>query len=230
MPFTEAGKRAISEAGVFVPDLGSPGEATPEGVHPEVYRAVTSINRSFEAAGLPHRVEHTTKAAVDKLGNVAHWFDPEAKGRGGVDIGQAELDYLLEMAGWLDYMRRRTDDAEALHADSDPTNKPGREAEALALTIGRMVDEKDRAYGGAADKGPAYLALLCPEGIKPEQYHRVPTCLFVFNKLARYMTQPDAFGEDPLADAIGYLILAMLRRRRAAAYGVPQVPCPPGSP
>jgi hypothetical protein len=73
--------------------------------------------------------------------------------------------------------------------------------------IGRLVDQKNVAYGGAVGKAGAFLQLLYPDGIKPEQYGDLLALVRVFDKQMRIATAKDALGENPWRDIAGYGVL-----------------------
>lgn len=85
----------------------------------------------------------------------------------------------------------------------------------LGLEIGQLVDKKNAAYGDSHAKSAAFLRLLYPNGITPENYEHALAIIRVFDKLSRLATNNDPFGENPWQDIAGYSMLA-LRRSPAA--------------
>lgn len=83
--------------------------------------------------------------------------------------------------------------------------------EGVGREIGQLVDEKQAAYGDSFGKAGAFLKLLWPEGVQPDQYNDLLTVVRVFDKLMRVATAKDAFGESPYRDIAGYGILAAKR-------------------
>lgn len=79
--------------------------------------------------------------------------------------------------------------------------------EDLASEIGRLVDEKNRAYGDAFNKTGDFLKILYPNGIAPHQYVDALGIVRVFDKMMRIATDKDALGENPWRDIAGYGIL-----------------------
>lgn len=73
--------------------------------------------------------------------------------------------------------------------------------------IGKLVDEKNEAYGDAFSKCGEFLKLLYPEGIKPEQYTDALCLVRIFDKQMRIANRKEAFGESPYNDITGYGIL-----------------------
>lgn len=70
-----------------------------------------------------------------------------------------------------------------------------------------LVAEKNLAYGSSFEKTEAFLRLLYPEGIRPDQYADLGLQFRVFDKQMRIATKKDAFGESPWADVSGYGLL-----------------------
>jgi hypothetical protein len=79
--------------------------------------------------------------------------------------------------------------------------------EELATAIGALVDEKDKAYGSAWKAVAAFLKLLYPDGIKPEQYQDAMLLVRIFDKQMRIAHNAGAFGESPYRDIAGYGLL-----------------------
>jgi len=84
--------------------------------------------------------------------------------------------------------------------------RPGK-YEHIGTEIGRLVDEKNRAYGDAFNKAGDFLKIIYPNGVKPEQYDDMLAIVRVFDKLMRIAHQKEAFGENPWRDIAGYGIL-----------------------
>mgnify|MGYP001490986316 FL=1 len=79
--------------------------------------------------------------------------------------------------------------------------------EQIARRIGRLVDEKNKAYGDAFHRSGEFLKILYPNGITPEQYGDMLAIVRVFDKLMRIANRKNAFGENPWNDVAGYGIL-----------------------
>lgn len=82
------------------------------------------------------------------------------------------------------------------------------EFELIAEEIGKLVTEKNKAYGNAFFECSEFLKLLYPNGINPENYGDMLFVCRVFDKLKRIATNKNAFSEDPYKDIIGYGLLA----------------------
>jgi hypothetical protein len=81
--------------------------------------------------------------------------------------------------------------------------------EEIGIFIGKIVAQKNAAYGNSFAIAPQMLQHLYPEGVKPEQYRDVLTIVRVIDKLKRIATDRDALGENPWMDIAGYAILAI---------------------
>lgn len=79
--------------------------------------------------------------------------------------------------------------------------------ERVGKEVGRLVTEKNQAYGDSFAKSGEFLKLLYPDGIKPEQYSDMLCLVRIFDKQKRIATKKDAFGESPYRDIVGYGIL-----------------------
>ena len=78
---------------------------------------------------------------------------------------------------------------------------------ALGKSIGELVQSKNASYGDSFSNSGKILAILYPNGVKPEQYTDMLTVVRILDKLARVATRKDAFGESPFKDIAGYGIL-----------------------
>lgn len=81
--------------------------------------------------------------------------------------------------------------------------------EKIASEIGRLVEEKNLAYGSSFLKSEKILKILYPDGIKPDQYRDMLAITRIVDKLFRIATRKDAFGESPFKDIAGYGILGV---------------------
>ncbi len=97
-----------------------------------------------------------------------------------------------------------TTSADFLIPKSSP--HPGKYEE-IGAEIGRLVDEKNKAYGDSFAKCPQYLLLLYPHGIRPDQYQDMLALVRDFDKNMRIATNKSAFNEEPWKDKAGYAIL-----------------------
>lgn len=81
--------------------------------------------------------------------------------------------------------------------------------EEQAEAIGKLVAEKNAAYGSAFAEAHHILKVLYPNGISPEQYTDALAVIRVIDKLFRIANKKDAFGESPWRDIAGYAILGV---------------------
>lgn len=89
-----------------------------------------------------------------------------------------------------------------------------------AADIGDLTAQKNEAYGASFATAGDALRLLAPDGLRPDQYGAALLVARIWDKLGRLMTDPTAFGEDPLRDIAGYGLVGTvdaIERRQAAA-------------
>lgn len=79
----------------------------------------------------------------------------------------------------------------------------------IAEEIGKLVQEKNEAYGNSFSECHKILSVLYPNGIQPEQYTDALAIIRVIDKLFRIATDKDAFGESPWRDIAGYSLLGI---------------------
>ena len=80
--------------------------------------------------------------------------------------------------------------------------------------VASIVEEKDKAYGGAVDEVGKFLKILFPNGILPEQFDDLTFILRIFDKLKRMARDPNSLNEDTCQDLIGYASLWLRSRRK----------------
>lgn len=81
----------------------------------------------------------------------------------------------------------------------------------IGTAIGKLVSEKQRAYGDSFSKSCEILEILYPNGITPDRYRDLLTITRVIDKLFRIATKKDALGENAWEDIAGYSILSVWR-------------------
>ena len=86
--------------------------------------------------------------------------------------------------------------------------------EVIASQIGKLVDEKNAAYGSSFSESYKILSVLYPNGIKPEQYTDALAIIRVIDKLFRIANKKEAFGESPWNDIAGYAILGVANDKK----------------
>lgn len=89
--------------------------------------------------------------------------------------------------------------------------------ERAGAAIGKMLNEKQAAYGDSFGKAGGIVKILYPDGIPPSKLDDALTMIRVIDKMFRIATDRDALGEDPWKDIAGYSILSVVRRERAKA-------------
>lgn len=83
----------------------------------------------------------------------------------------------------------------------------------LGKEIGEMVAAKQQQYGDSFGDAPKLLAILYPDGIRPDQYRDVLTVVRILDKLKRVATRHSSDTESPYVDIMGYALLAEARER-----------------
>ena len=86
--------------------------------------------------------------------------------------------------------------------------------ESLGLEVGKLVTEKDAAYGNSFGTAPKILALLYPDGVRVDQYADLLTVVRMLDKLKRVATANADDPEDAWEDLCGYSLLRLAERRK----------------
>ena len=85
--------------------------------------------------------------------------------------------------------------------------EPGK-YEKAGKELGRLVDEKQAAYGDAIMAVEQMMLVLYPDGVKPEQYRDMLLLVRTMDKQCRIAKgDKTAFGESPWLDIAGYGLL-----------------------
>jgi hypothetical protein len=79
--------------------------------------------------------------------------------------------------------------------------------ERIGTELGKLVQDKNLAYGPAAKTSGQMLRLLFPQGCHPSRFDDLLLIARMWDKLSRIATRPDAFGESPYKDIAGYAII-----------------------
>ena len=77
--------------------------------------------------------------------------------------------------------------------------------------IGKLVDEKQAAYGDSFGKSGEIIKILYPEGIKPDQYKDALAITRIIDKLFRIANDKGYGGENPFMDIAGYGLLGSVQ-------------------
>ena len=83
----------------------------------------------------------------------------------------------------------------------------------LGEDVGKLVYDKQLAYGDSFGRSGECLRQMFPEGIKPSQYDDLLTIARILDKLFRLANDPSAFAENPYQDIVGYALLGMNRHK-----------------
>jgi hypothetical protein len=116
-------------------------------------------------------------------------------------VRQQEHDY-ARIAGLKLQLAAERDKAVKL-ASPDPAGR----YEQRAQVLGKLVDEKQAAYGNSFGHAGNVMAILYPNGISLEQMDDALVVVRIIDKLFRIANRKDAFGESPFNDIAGYGLL-----------------------
>jgi len=83
------------------------------------------------------------------------------------------------------------------------------EYEIVGEEIGKLVAQKNKAYGNSFEECENFLKCLFPKGVSISQYGDMLCIIRIFDKLKRIATDRDAFDENPYEDLVG-ITLRML--------------------
>ncbi|MDD4601478.1 hypothetical protein SDC9_04162 [bioreactor metagenome] len=74
--------------------------------------------------------------------------------------------------------------------------------------LGKMVDDKQAAYGDAITAVEQLMMVLYPQGVQPDQYRDMLIMVRTMDKQCRIARgNKEAFGESPWRDICGYGLL-----------------------
>lgn len=85
------------------------------------------------------------------------------------------------------------------------------EYEEAGLLLGRLVSQKQIAYGDSFGRSGEVLRQMFPDGIPVEKYDDMLSIVRVVDKLFRIANQKTAFNENPWQDIAGYALLNVVR-------------------
>lgn len=83
--------------------------------------------------------------------------------------------------------------------------------ERIGNEVGKLVAEKNAAYGDSFARSGEIMAIFYPSGISREQMTDALGVVRVVDKLFRIATDRDALGESPWRDIAGYGVLGAAR-------------------
>lgn len=84
----------------------------------------------------------------------------------------------------------------------------------IAERTADLVKTKNAAYGNSFEQSGEFMAMLYPDGVKPEQMKDFLCIVRVMDKIKRISTKKDAFGENPWQDILGYALLTLEQQER----------------
>jgi hypothetical protein len=87
--------------------------------------------------------------------------------------------------------------------------------ETTGIEIGKLLAEKQIAYGDSFGNAGAVMKILYPKGIAHDQMDDALTVTRILDKLFRIANKKSAFGESPYRDITGYAILAVVRDEKS---------------
>ena len=90
----------------------------------------------------------------------------------------------------------------------------------IGAEVGKLVSDKQRAYGDSFGRSGECLRQMFPQGIKPHQYDDLLTIARILDKLFRIASDPTAFDENPYQDIVGYGLLGMNRHNASKDRGL----------
>lgn len=79
-----------------------------------------------------------------------------------------------------------------------------------ATEIGKLVKDKQDAYGDSFSKSEEIIKILFPNGVTAENYRDLLTITRIIDKLFRIATRKNAFSESPYRDIAGYALLGLV--------------------
>lgn len=83
--------------------------------------------------------------------------------------------------------------------------------EELAVSIGRMTDEKSRQYGDSAQRAEAIMKVLYPNGVPVNAFKNALLVIRICDKLCRIATAAEGDNEDAWRDIAGYGLIGSRR-------------------
>jgi hypothetical protein len=89
--------------------------------------------------------------------------------------------------------------------------KPKGKYEDKGSELGKLVDEKQAAYGDSFGKSGKIIKILYPDGIKPKQYKDALAIVRIIDKLFRIANDKGYGGENPFMDIAGYGLLGSVQ-------------------
>lgn len=132
----------------------------------------------------------------------------------GLEPGQKVGEVIFDMRRIEPYYNNTIKDTNMSQEKEESKEELTGKFEKFAAEIGKVVDEKNKAYGNSFAEAGEFLKILYPSGIPLESYNDALTLTRIFDKLKRIATNNDPFGEDPFFDIAGYAILGAYNNKR----------------
>ena len=79
----------------------------------------------------------------------------------------------------------------------------------IGQEVGKLVADKQKAYGDSFGRSGECLRQMFPDGIEPHQYDDLLTIARILDKLFRLASDPTYGDESPWRDICGYSLLSM---------------------
>lgn len=146
-------------------------------------------------------------------------FDPEVSQHTFMQLAEIGLRYLHSCAEEASdgFVVSRIADKNSHLFESEEEQEDSMESyEAIGAGIGQLVSQKQAQYGDSFGVAPKILALLYPDGIKPDRYDSLLSVVRILDKLKRIATQHPSDTENPWGDIGGYSILELAKKIRVA--------------
>lgn len=99
--------------------------------------------------------------------------------------------------------------------------------EEIGREVGKLVAEKQLAYGNSYGNSGKILSILFPNGVMPDQYTELLAICRVVDKLFRLANDPTYGGESPWSDIVGYGLLRLGAWEDKQTESEPQAPKKP---
>lgn len=91
-----------------------------------------------------------------------------------------------------------------------------------AMELGKLVETKQEQYGDSWGKAGKILAILYPDGVKPEQYHTFLGIVRVLDKICR-LAAGNKGDENAWEDLAGYGLLGAVGGEKNVSPAMPEV-------
>ncbi len=111
------------------------------------------------------------------------------------------------------YYAKAAEVAGAKPKEETHEHKKAGDFQVLGMSVGQLVDSKQKQYGRSVQKSGKILETLFPNGIRPHQYDDMLLIVRMLDKLSRLAQRgedgKDLGGESPYRDLAGYSLLGL---------------------